>query len=50
MTHRFGFADLQQAYELMRSRTEKVGKILIEMPAALGSGTGPETAFAGAPA
>ena len=34
MTHRFAFEDLQQAYELMRSRTEKVGKILIEMPAA----------------
>jgi L-gulonate 5-dehydrogenase len=34
MTHRFGFRDLQQAYELMRGRTEKVGKILIEMPAA----------------
>ena len=32
MTHRFAFADLQQAYALMRNRTEKVGKILIEMP------------------
>ena len=37
MTHRFGFADLQQAYQLMRNRTEKVGKILIEMPAARSS-------------
>lgn len=34
LTHRFAFEDLQQAYELMRNRTEKVGKILIEMPAA----------------
>lgn len=34
MTHRFAFEDLQQAYELMRNRTGKVGKILIEMPAA----------------
>lgn len=34
MTHRFGFSELQQAFELMRSRTEPVGKILIEMPAA----------------
>ena len=34
MTHRFGFADLQQAYEVMRNRTERVGKIVIGMPAA----------------
>jgi L-gulonate 5-dehydrogenase len=34
MTHRFGFGDLQQAYELMRSRTEPVGKIVVDMPAA----------------
>ncbi len=33
MTHRFAFADLQQAYRLMQGRTEKIGKILIEMPA-----------------
>jgi len=47
MTHRFGFADLQQAYELMRNRTEKVGKVLIEMPAAGASG---DRATAGAAA
>lgn len=34
LTHRVAFADLQQAYRLMQGRTEKVGKILIEMPAA----------------
>ncbi|GAA3284506.1 alcohol dehydrogenase catalytic domain-containing protein [Paenarthrobacter aurescens] len=33
MTHRFAFADLQQAYQLMQGRTEKIGKILIQMPA-----------------
>lgn len=33
MTHRFEFADLQQAYQLMQGRTEKIGKILIHMPA-----------------
>ncbi|WP_159705817.1 alcohol dehydrogenase catalytic domain-containing protein [Arthrobacter sp. 18067] len=33
MTHRFAFADLQQAYRLMQGRTEKIGKIVIEMPA-----------------
>lgn len=33
MTHRFAFADLEQAYRLMQGRTEKIGKILIEMPA-----------------
>lgn len=33
MTHRFAFEDLQQALRLMQDRTEKVGKILIEMPA-----------------
>ncbi|UKA49177.1 alcohol dehydrogenase catalytic domain-containing protein [Arthrobacter sp. FW305-123] len=33
MTHRFAFADLQQAYHLMQGRTEKIGKILIQMPA-----------------
>jgi L-gulonate 5-dehydrogenase len=33
MTHRFAFEDLQQAFHLMQDRTEKVGKILIEMPA-----------------
>ncbi|WP_347108441.1 alcohol dehydrogenase catalytic domain-containing protein [Paenarthrobacter sp. S56] len=32
LTHRFAFADLQQAYRLMQGRTEKIGKILIEMP------------------
>lgn len=32
MTHRFAFADLQQAYRLMQGRTEKIGKILIQMP------------------
>ena len=34
MTHRFRFEDLQQAFELMRSRTEPVGKIVVDMPAA----------------
>jgi L-gulonate 5-dehydrogenase len=34
LTHRFAFENLQEAYELMRSRTGNVGKILIEMPAA----------------
>lgn len=34
MTHRFAFEDLQQAFRLMQNRTEKVGKIVIEMPAA----------------
>ncbi|MDV8149942.1 alcohol dehydrogenase catalytic domain-containing protein [Arthrobacter sp. B10-11] len=50
MTHRFGFAELQQAYELMRNRTEKVGKIVIDMPAAgiTGSAAGSAKAFAGA--
>ncbi|MBT2555944.1 alcohol dehydrogenase catalytic domain-containing protein [Arthrobacter sp. ISL-5] len=33
MTHRFDFHDLQQAYRLMQGRTEKIGKILIQMPA-----------------
>jgi L-gulonate 5-dehydrogenase len=33
MTHRFPFEDLQQAFELMRSRTEPVGKIVVDMPA-----------------
>ena len=33
MTHRSGFGDLQQAFELMRSRTEPVGKIVVDMPA-----------------
>ncbi|MGN7252397.1 zinc-dependent alcohol dehydrogenase [Arthrobacter sp. SAFR-014] len=33
MTHRFRFEDLQQAFELMRSRTEPVGKIVVDMPA-----------------
>lgn len=53
MTHRFGFENLQQAYELMRNRTEKVGKILIEMPAAQAAtrtGSGREAVPAGASA
>ncbi len=33
MTHRFALADFQQAFHLMQGRTEKIGKILIEMPA-----------------
>ena len=33
MTHRFAFADLRQAFRLMQGRTEKIGKILIQMPA-----------------
>ena len=40
VTHRFGFENLQQAYELMRNRTGKVGKILIEMPAAQAAARG----------
>jgi L-gulonate 5-dehydrogenase len=34
MTHRFAFSDLQQAFQLIQGRTEKIGKILIGMPAA----------------
>ncbi|MDQ0620476.1 zinc-dependent alcohol dehydrogenase [Arthrobacter globiformis] len=34
MTHRFAFENLQQAFELMRSRDEPVGKIVVDMPAA----------------
>jgi L-gulonate 5-dehydrogenase len=34
MTHRFGFEDLQQSFELMRSRTEPVGKIVVDLPGA----------------
>lgn len=34
LTHRFGFRDLPKAYALMGNRTEKVGKIVIDMPAA----------------
>jgi L-gulonate 5-dehydrogenase len=34
LTHRFGFRDLPTAYALMANRTEKVGKIVIDMPAA----------------
>ncbi|AUI50542.1 alcohol dehydrogenase catalytic domain-containing protein [Arthrobacter crystallopoietes] len=33
MTHRVPFGKLADAFELMRNRTEKVGKIMIEMPA-----------------
>jgi L-gulonate 5-dehydrogenase len=53
MTHRFGFGNLQQAYELMSNRTGKVGKILIEMPAAHAGATDDsavETALSGASA
>ena len=57
LTHRFAFGELQQAYALMRNRTEKVGKVLIEMPAARSSstdesaaGSAAEPAFAGTPA
>jgi L-gulonate 5-dehydrogenase len=35
LTHRFAFGDLQQAFELMRSRTEPVGKIVVDMPAVM---------------
>ncbi|MEW1950921.1 alcohol dehydrogenase catalytic domain-containing protein [Pseudarthrobacter sp902506025] len=38
MTHRFGFRDLPEAYALMGNRTEKVGKIVIDMPAAQAAG------------
>lgn len=34
ITHRFEFADLTEAFETMRSRTEMVGKVAIDMPAA----------------
>ncbi|MEO3941784.1 alcohol dehydrogenase catalytic domain-containing protein [Paenarthrobacter nicotinovorans] len=33
MTHRFAFSDLEKAYRLMQGRTEKIGKVLIQMPA-----------------
>lgn len=38
MTHRFGFRELPEAYALMGNRTEKVGKIVIDMPAAQAAG------------
>lgn len=33
ITHRFDFDDLTAAFETMRSRTERVGKVAIDMPA-----------------
>ena len=39
MTHRFGFRELPEAYALMGNRTEKVGKIVIDMPAAQAAAT-----------
>lgn len=33
ITHRFDFDDLATAFETMRSRTERVGKVAIDMPA-----------------
>ncbi|QOD03597.1 alcohol dehydrogenase catalytic domain-containing protein [Pseudarthrobacter sp. BIM B-2242] len=39
MTHRFDFSDLPRAYALMGNRTEKVGKIVIDMPAAQAAGS-----------
>ncbi|MHC6591599.1 alcohol dehydrogenase catalytic domain-containing protein [Arthrobacter sp. C152] len=38
MTHRFGFRELPEAFALMGNRTEKVGKIVIDMPAAQAAG------------
>jgi L-gulonate 5-dehydrogenase len=38
LTHRFGFRDLPKAFALMGNRTEKVGKIVIDMPAAQAAG------------
>lgn len=32
VTHRFGFEDLDAAYLLMRSRSENVGKVVIDLP------------------
>lgn len=32
ITHRFGFTQLTEAFETMRSRTELVGKVAIDMP------------------
>lgn len=36
ITHRFAFDELPQAFETMRSRTELVGKIAIDMPGSQG--------------
>jgi L-gulonate 5-dehydrogenase len=38
VTHRFGFRDLPNAYALMGNRTQKVGKIVIDMPAGQAAG------------
>jgi L-gulonate 5-dehydrogenase len=34
VTHRFGLEDLQQAFRTMQDRTQKTGKVMIDMPAA----------------
>ena len=34
VTHRFPIADINTAYQLMRSRTEPVGKVVMDLPAA----------------
>jgi len=34
ITHRFAVADVNAAYELMRDRTEYVGKVVVQLPAA----------------
>jgi L-gulonate 5-dehydrogenase len=34
VTHRFALGDLQEAFELMRSRVEPVGKIVVDLPGA----------------
>lgn len=36
ITHRFSVADVNHAYELMRSRREYVGRVLVQLPAAQG--------------
>ncbi|WP_087872650.1 alcohol dehydrogenase catalytic domain-containing protein [Arthrobacter globiformis] len=50
MTHRFAFDNLQQAFELMRSRTEPVGKIVVDMPASSAACETDTPAFTGAKA
>lgn len=50
LTHRFAFGDLQQAFELMRGRSEPVGKIVVDMPAARSSRGTASAAFTGATA
>ncbi|WP_115788152.1 alcohol dehydrogenase catalytic domain-containing protein [Arthrobacter silvisoli] len=50
VTHRFPFGELQQAFELMQGRSEPVGKIVIDLPAAAAPVLGPAAVAAGVPA